>query len=88
MHAPRQWEALEYHHPKLEAAVILCFRAQAPENMQTLRPRGLDANKRYRVTFEDAGGSLTATGQVLAREGITVRLPEMNSSEIVWIEKA
>jgi len=49
--------------------------------------RGVQPDHRYRVSLEDAGKSWTATGQTLRREGITVRLPETNSSEIVWIDK-
>jgi len=88
MNPPNRWEALQYYHPGLDASVIFCFRAQASETQKTMQVRGLRLDHRFRVRFEDAEKSYQATGQALARNGITVHLPEMNSSEIVWIEKA
>jgi alpha-galactosidase len=85
MRPPDQWEALEYYHPGLDTAAIFCFRAQPPEIQRKLLVPGLRPDYQYRVTYEDAGKSFLAMGRVLAREGITVHLPEMNSSELIWI---
>ncbi len=87
MHPPNQWEAIQYCHPGLDASVILCFRAQAPENQRALHVRGLRPDHQYRVRYQDGGRSFLASGQTLAREGIAVHLPETSSSELIWIEK-
>src|SRR5262249_47190745 len=52
---PREWEALEYCHPEMDRAVVYCFRALAPESEKTLRIRGLDPKRSYRVVYESSG---------------------------------
>lgn len=81
---PTQWEAIEYHHPGLDQAVVYCFRALAPESEKTLRVRGLNRERWYRVTFENRG----QTQKIRGGEPVKVRLPEENRSEILWIEPA
>lgn len=51
-----------------------------------LRPRGLDPAREYRVTLDNSGGTFHATGRELARDGISVRLEQPLSSELVLIE--
>jgi len=88
LHPPNQWEALQFYHPSLHRSVIFCFRARTAEKRKTLRVRGLCADHVYQVGHEDANKTYQATGQALSREEVTVGFPEMNSSEIIWIEKA
>lgn len=88
MHPSRAWEAIQYYNPRLDSSVIFCFRERAEENRMTFRPRGLAKGRTYRVRLEDAGHGYSAGGEALSRDGIAVSLPEMFSSEIIWITSA
>lgn len=85
---PAQWEAIEYHHPERDAAVVFCFRALAPETEMTLAIRGVRPGNSYKVTYENSGEGLRLSGADLLKRGIRVPLPERERSEIVWIERA
>jgi hypothetical protein len=53
----------------------------------TLKLRGLETGKRYRVTFEDGSNPATEkTGEELAK-GLEVTLKGAPVSELVWIEQ-
>jgi len=81
---PTQWEALQYHDPVLDRAVVFCFRALAPESELTLRIRGIDPQLLYEVTYENSGKRIRIRGG----QDVTVQLSEQNRSEILWIERA
>jgi hypothetical protein len=52
----------------------------------TLRLRGLDANRTYRVAWPASFGKLeTATGADLLQKGLTIRFPYQGASAIVPI---
>lgn len=80
---PEQWEAIEYHHPEHDRAVVFCFRALAREQEISLRIRELNPTHSYQVGFEDTGNSLTIRGG----DPVRVRLPERNRSQILWVER-
>jgi alpha-galactosidase len=81
---PSQWEAIEYHQPERDEAVVFCFRAQSPENEIALRIRGLEPKRAYRVTFETSG----QTVEIRGAGSVTVRLRERNRSEVLWVRRA
>jgi alpha-galactosidase len=85
---PVHWEALEYYHPALDRAVLFCFRARAPQSERTLRLRGVAPDRRYAVISENTGARRVVAGRSLLEEGISISLPQENSSEILWFEKA
>jgi hypothetical protein len=80
---PEQWEAIEYHDPGLDRAVVFCFRPFAREQQTSLRMRALNRARTYKVTFEDTGDTVTIRG----RDEVSVRLPEQNRSQILWVER-
>lgn len=81
---PKQWEALEYHDATADKAVVYCFRALGPEDSRALPIRGLSPQHSYTVTFENNG----AVPRIRGGASVTVRLPQHNTSEILWIERA
>ncbi len=83
---PAQWEAIAYFHPELNRGVLLCFRANAPESSITVSVRGLKPTAAYRMHFANSGRSRRALGSDWMASGITVHLPALHRSEIVWIE--
>jgi len=83
---PEQWEAIEYFHPALQRGVILAFRACAPQARCELPVRGLDGARRYTIRSANTGHAEVRAGREWMRSGVTLELPEQDSSEILWIE--
>jgi len=63
------------------------FQLSAPTAPEyRLRLRGLDAARRYRVTFDNSGQTAEVDGVTLMKEGITVRLEGALTSELLLFE--
>jgi Glycosyl hydrolase family 36 C-terminal domain len=52
----------------------------------SFRPRGLEAEKRYRVAFDNSGRSENHTGSDLMRTGLSLNLPVVPASELLLFE--
>jgi alpha-galactosidase len=78
-------DAIESYHPTTGAALVFVYRAQAAAGSRTLKLRGLDPEKRYRVHYEDDVREGVYTGAQLMN-GYTVRLPGMWSTQLVYID--
>ena len=50
------------------------------------RPKGLEAEKQYRVAFDNSGRSETHTGSDLMRNGLSLNLPVEPASELLVLE--
>ncbi len=82
------WLALEYAARDRAKACAGVFRLSgegAPEYV--LRPRGLRASARYRVTFDNSGETITKSGYDLRQEGIRIRLASGIRSELLLFEE-
>ena len=78
---------LEYAAADASRALIGVFRLDGRFDMTLdIRPRGLDAQRTYRVRLDSADQTLTATGAKLADRGIAVTLTDTPSSELILIE--
>ena len=63
------------------------FQLSAPmEPEYRLRLRGLDASRRYRVTFDNSGQTSEVDGFKLMSDGITIRLEGALTSELLLLE--
>ncbi len=51
-----------------------------------LKPKGLDARKTHRVTFDNTGRTEAIDGARLVREGLSIQLPENTASELLLFE--
>ena len=58
----------------------------AGERTHTVYPRGIDAGKQYRVTFDNSGATATVSGYSLLNEGLRVRLDGALQSELILLE--
>lgn len=58
----------------------------AGERTHTVFPRGLDAGKQYRVTFDNSSNTVRISGYDLIRNGLRVRLDGALQSELILIE--
>lgn len=87
-----EWYSYEYLSQQEQSGFAMVFRrsAGAPES-QNIKLKGLNHDDTYEITFADQGGSLTATGDRLMFEGMTVVLDENEQygcdSEIIYIKR-
>ena len=63
---------------------MFVFRAGATAASRTISVQGLDAERAYRVRFQNTSREVTASGARLV-SGISVSLPELYSAEILHI---
>ena len=83
---PSGWEVIEYSKRNGAAAAYLCFRGATDEARFRVRPRGLSAERKYRITSLNNGTSSTVAGAVILRDGILVETPEKLGSEILMVQ--
>ena len=83
----KNWDGIQYHDPAAGKGVVYLFKPGAVADTITLKLRGVDPGRRYRVSFED-GANPTAekTGAELVK-GLEVTLKGAPVSELVWIEE-
>lgn len=90
---------LEAAAPDGRRAAITAFALNIPSkyrkrtcvtdnNTAVIFPRGIRADKKYTVTFDNTGESFSEDGYKLLRHGIKVYLPSALSSELVLIDEA
>jgi disulfide oxidoreductase YuzD len=81
------WDGIEYWDQARAKGVVFAFRgtvADQPEHRFALA--GLDPEKRYRLHFQDGTApDSEASGKDLMAQGLTVRLPQTYSSELVFL---
>lgn len=81
------WCVLECASPdRLRAAVVLFRYAADDPGVYALAPRGLARRLRYRVTYDNSGEVVEESGQTLMDEGLRVRVPNRQSSELLLFE--
>jgi hypothetical protein len=65
---------------------VLSRIAQKGEELYLFRPRGLDPSRTYKVTLDNLEVHLKLTGFQLMQEGLSVRLAETATSELLLFE--
>ena len=81
------WGVLELASPDRLRAMAGVFQLSSPRQAEyTLRLRGLDAGRRYRVTFDNEGSTSEVEGFVLTKQGIVVRVEGPLTSELILCE--
>lgn len=56
------------------------------EDFYLFRPRGLDGQRRYRVTLDNYGASREVEALELMLDGLVIRLPSPMTSELLLFE--
>jgi alpha-galactosidase len=83
------WDGMFYWSPRLKRGTLYVFRPDAKEEEQTIRLKGLEPGRAYRVWCED--GSIAPgvrTGAALMDGGLTVRLPQPYTSDLIFLRDA
>ncbi|MDI7274958.1 MAG: alpha-galactosidase [Anaerolineae bacterium] len=84
---PQGWGVLELASRDRCRAIAGVFQLSAPREPEyLLRLRGLDAGRRYRVTWDNTGQTCEVDGFVLTKQGIAVRLEGALTSELMLFE--
>ena len=85
-----RWDGVEYWDPAGARGVVFAFRGSvAGETEHRFALAGLDRWKRYKLHFEDGTSpDIVVAGADLMGAGLAVRLPEPNSSELVFLSEA
>jgi hypothetical protein len=82
----KNWDGIQYHDPAAGKGVIYLFKPSAVADTITIKLRGVDPAKRYRVSYEDGTNpAVEKTGAELMA-GIDVTLKGALVSEMVFIE--
>jgi len=85
---PGDWVVLEHVKPDRTRGYSGIFRlAGATEDHYLFRPRGLDASKTYKVTFDNTQEVVYASGFDLQRSGIRVEIAQPLHSELLLFEE-
>ncbi len=81
------WDGMQYLSGDGNKGVLFAFRGTTQEKSHTFRLKRLDGNRRYDLTFEDrTGKGATLKGEDLMRDGVTLNLPDSNSSELLFFQ--
>lgn len=83
------WDGTEYFDASRGAGVLFAFRGSANGATEhVFRLRGLRAEGMYRLAFHDRSSpDQRVSGRELMSSGLRVRLPVMNSSELVFLDE-
>ncbi|MHB0999985.1 MAG: GH36 C-terminal domain-containing protein [Armatimonadota bacterium] len=83
------WDGIFYYSEDCKRGVLYIFRPDSGDDVKTLKLKGLDENKTYKVWSED--GSVSAeklTGAALMDNGLAIRLPDRHTSDLIYIDEA
>ncbi len=57
------------------------------ENFFTIRPKGVDMSKNYKVTYDNEGTSVNVSCMGLRRDGLVVEIEGAITSELIIYEE-
>jgi len=84
---PRGWAVWELAAEDRSRAAVGIFRLAGPaDESYPLRLRGIDAGRRYRVTWDNTGESYEREGAALKQEGLWPRLARPMTSDVLLLE--
>ncbi len=82
------WDGVQYFDPNTGNGVLFAFRARSEQDKFPVKLRGLDPKRSYRLAPEDASvPAAVYSGKALMDKGLTLHLPETESSDLVFIEQ-
>jgi hypothetical protein len=82
------WDGIEYFDPARRRGVLFAFHGSTTtEPQHVFLLRGFSPDTSYRLHFNDGSSAdRILTGEQLNKEGVKVRLPVSNSSELIFFE--
>ena len=83
------WDGIEYFDPVSRQGAVYVFRPDSPEATQIVRLKGLAPQARYWLWCADGSfAPMQMEGRALMETGLTLGLPQPNTSEIVLLQDA
>jgi hypothetical protein len=83
------WDGVEYFDPLSRKGAVYVFRPDSPDATHTVRLKGLEPQAHYWLWCEDGSFAPKQTGgESLMQAGLTLSLPQPNTSEIIFLEDA
>lgn len=82
-----RWDGMFYWSSPLKRGTLYIWRPDSPDAQQTVRLKGLDADKKYWLWCED--GSIAPGvrgGADLMQSGIEIDLPQAYSSDLIFVQ--
>ena len=84
---PEGWGVLELVSEDRSKAMVGLFRLGGlGESEYTLKFRGLNVSKKYKVSFDNSGDECVIDGFILKNQGVTIRLEAPLTSELLLLE--
>lgn len=82
------YSVLEISAPdKTRGAITVISLCNTNQNTITVKPKGIDISKEYKVTLDNDNESFIATGKELKFNGISIDIPSSLSSELILYEE-
>jgi alpha-galactosidase len=83
------WDGMEYFSPRTRRGVVYVFHGSSQEETEhRFVLRGLTATAEYQVHFHDhSAADQILNGESLMKQGVTLKLPTANTSEIVSLQE-
>ena len=82
------WAAWEYYDVDMGEGYAIAYRRSDGAKANTYRLKGLEKDTEYKIWFEDANTPVIRTGLDLMQNGVEFKLPCIESSDILHIQKA
>ncbi|MCQ6559415.1 GH36 C-terminal domain-containing protein [Paenibacillus mendelii] len=84
---PKGWGVLELASKERDRAIAGVFQLSNPQEREyTLRVRGLNRAKKYKVTWDNSSQTTVIDGYVLMNQGLIIRLEGALTSELLLFE--
>ena len=81
------WDGIEYYDPSSGNGVVYVFKPDNPDDSLKIKLKGLDADRTYRLTFEDGTNpDVSKSGAELINTGVDVTLKGKSVSELIFFE--
>jgi alpha-galactosidase len=81
-----RWDGIQYYDPASGRGVLFSFRGKTDEAEHVFVLKGLKAEAKYALTFEDGSSEpTTLSGESLMKHGVSVKLAAPESSELVFL---
>ena len=78
------WDAIQAMTEDKTRGVMMVYRAQGAKGEKIITPKGLEANRKYRVHFSDREYEGVFTGAQLEQDGIKIKLAEFGAEAVFF----
>ncbi|MBI2844838.1 MAG: GH36 C-terminal domain-containing protein [Armatimonadetes bacterium] len=84
--ASSPWFAMEYASPDRTKGWATIVRNGGTSDNYVFKPKGLDSNRTYRVTYDSTNAAVTINGDTLLQSGLQIGPLPVTESELLLFE--